>query len=436
MNLFSRSKASSGAARDTIEQMIEACRRHAAGESVSLDTEADNRPLSELACVLNEIFAAADARDAGTDERIGRTVDHVKKVRNGDFDSRLTGIRGDDTVAELMHAINDLTDIMDAFVREAGASLDAVSRGVYYRKIFTTGLHGGFLHTANNINRAGAGMGEKVEEFAKLTVRLVDNIKNVATAISSIDGTITSVSQIAEETSERSATVATAAEETTSSVETVAASAEEMQASIGEISRQMDQAATIATTAIQQMEESNRVMQGLSQAANNIGEIVNLINEIAGQTNLLALNATIEAARAGDAGKGFAVVASEVKSLATQTAKATEDISRQVAGMQNATSEAVGSIGKIGKTIGEINTICSAVASAITQQESATKEISRSMSIAANGTQTVSDNIKSVQEGAANNSRAVEELSLTATQVAADSQKLVDEATEFLAQSA
>jgi methyl-accepting chemotaxis protein len=437
MNLFSRFKTSSGTDDEIIDHMIAACRRHMVGEAdVSLDSGMTDGRLAELADILNDVFSGGASRVDDADGRIRDTLEHVRKVRNGDFESRLIRIQGDDVVADLMHAVNDLTDIVDAFVRESGASLEAVSRNVYYRKIFTTGLHGGFLHTANNINSAATGMGRKVDEFAKLTNKLVNNIRNVASAVSSIDNTISSVSQIADDTSERSTTVATAAEETSSSVQAVAASAEEMQMSVSEISRQMDQAAGVAATAIQQMEESNRVMQGLSRAASNIGEIVNLINDIASQTNLLALNATIEAARAGDAGKGFAVVASEVKSLATQTAKATEDISRQVMDMQSATSEAVGSMGTVGATIGEINNICSTVASAITQQEAATKEISRSMAVAASGTQTVSDNIKSVQEGASNNSQAVEELRTTTTQLAADSQKLVDEATDFLTRSA
>lgn len=386
MSLFSPSEKSGkpGSGKDpVIFQLTEACRRLAAGEVVSpLDIGGAVGAQAALIAAFNDAFAARPAPSPGSDPRVEQITAFVKQVTDGNFEGRLIGIEGDDPVAALMHALNDLTDIVDAFVRESGASLDASSRGVYYRKIITTGLKGEFLRTAENVNMATSGMGQKVEEFETLTTKLVANIQNVATAVESIENTAVDVSQNADNTNERSTTVVAAAEETSNSVQTVAASAEQMQASIGEISRQMDQAAAIAANAIGHMEESNRAMQDLSNAAENIGQAVKLISDIAGQTNLLALNATIEAARAGDAGRGFAVVASEVKTLATQTARATEDISQLVSEIQKATTGSVDSMETVGSTVGEINSICSNVAAAIVEQESATSEISRSMSVA------------------------------------------------------
>src|SRR5262249_15463735 len=156
-------------------------------------------------------------------------------------------------------------------------------------------------------------------------------------------------------------------------VQTVASAAEELNASIGEIGRQVTQSAQIAGKAVSEAERTQATVRSLADGAQKIGDVVKLINDIAGQTNLLALNATIEAARAGEAGKGFAVVASEVKSLATQTAKATEEIAAQIGAIQNATGDAVGAIDGIGKTIAELSHIATAIASAVEEQGAATR---------------------------------------------------------------
>ena len=183
-------------------------------------------------------------------------------------------------------------------------------------------------------------------------------------------------------------------------MQTVASAAEELSASIDEIGRQVHQSSEISLSAVRQAERTNQKVQSLAEAVGRIGEVVNLITDIAEQTNLLALNATIEAARAGDAGKGFAVVASEVKNLANQTARATEEISAQIAGVQDSTQDAVGAIDAITKTIGEINEIASTIAAAVEQQSAATQEIARNVEQAAAGTQEVSTNIGTVTEAA------------------------------------
>ncbi|TCS65107.1 methyl-accepting chemotaxis protein [Varunaivibrio sulfuroxidans] len=222
----------------------------------------------------------------------------------------------------------------------------------------------------------------------------------VSSAVGELQSTAKSMSHTAEETNNRSTTVAAAAEEASTNVQTVASAAEELSSSISEISRQVSQSTQISSTAVAEVEGANKKVQGLAEAANKIGEVVALITDIADQTNLLALNATIEAARAGEAGKGFAVVASEVKNLANQTAKATEEIGAQIGGIQTATQDAVGAIQSIGGIIGEINEIASAIAAAVEEQGAATQEIARNVEQAANGTGEVSSNIAGVTQAA------------------------------------
>ena len=216
-----------------------------------------------------------------------------------------------------------------------------------------------------------------------------------------IIGTIGSMGKKIDNTSSRSLNMADAAERTRSNVSTVSAAAEQLAGSISEISRQVSHSSQIATQAVTDAHNTNEKIQGLAKAADKIGEVVEMITDIAEQTNLLALNATIEAARAGDAGKGFAVVASEVKNLANQTAKATEEISAQIGGIQGATQEAVTAIQGIGKTIGEIDEIGAGIAAAIEEQGTATQEISRNVKDVNDATELLSDNTVQITQASA-----------------------------------
>jgi methyl-accepting chemotaxis protein len=205
-----------------------------------------------------------------------------------------------------------------------------------------------------------------------------------------------------------------------------------MASSVNEISRQVQESASIANQAVDQARRTNDRVSELASAASRIGDVVELINNIAGQTNLLALNATIEAARAGEAGRGFAVVASEVKALAEQTAKATGEISTQISGIQAATQESVGAIKEIGDTIGRMSEIASTIASAVEEQGAATQEISRNVQQAAQGTMQVSSNIADVQRGATETGSASTQVLAAAQSLSSDSTRLKDEVSKFL----
>ena len=222
-------------------------------------------------------------------------------------------------------------------------------------------------------------------------------VTSVLDAAAHIDSSTKEVRQLAAQTSDKSNQVSGAAEGASGNVDSVAAAAEEMSASIAEIARRAGESAKVAATAVQEAETTNITVQSLDTAAQKIGDVVKLINEIAEQTNLLALNATIEAARAGEAGKGFAVVANEVKTLASQTTKATEEISGQINAMQQATTEAVSAIANIRGVIGQVNESATAIASAVEEQNAATQEIGRNVESAASDTARVSSTISEVR---------------------------------------
>ncbi|HEY0330686.1 MAG TPA: methyl-accepting chemotaxis protein [Rhodopseudomonas sp.] len=258
---------------------------------------------------------------------------------------------------------------------------------------------------------------------------LVQSLSSSSTELEASAGTLTATAVRSQELTRM---VASASEEASTNVQSVASATEEMSSSVNEISRQVQESARIAHEAVVQAKTTNDRVEELSQAAARIGDVVELINTIAGQTNLLALNATIEAARAGDAGRGFAVVASEVKALAEQTAKATGEISQQITGIQAATQGSVAAIKEISDTIGRMSEISSTIASAVEEQGAATQEISRNVQQAAHGTQQVSSNIVDVQHGATETGSASSQVLSAAKSLSNDSNLLKREVGQFL----
>jgi methyl-accepting chemotaxis protein len=272
-----------------------------------------------------------------------------------------------------------------------------------------------------------------MENLASDFERSVNGIvRSVSTAAAGMQTTAQSMTATASDASARAATVGTASESASNNVGTVAAAAEQLSASVAEISRRVSQSSEIASKAVGDAERTNTTVKQLSSGAEKIGEVVQLIHSIAAQTNLLALNATIEAARAGESGRGFAVVASEVKALASQTAKATEEISAQVAAMQASTSEAVQSIGGITGTIAQMSEITSNISSAIDQQGSATREIARNIQSVAAGSSEISTHIGGVTTAAAATGAAASEVLSNARELDKQSGMLRSAVDEFL----
>ncbi|WP_339027639.1 methyl-accepting chemotaxis protein [Bradyrhizobium symbiodeficiens] len=266
-------------------------------------------------------------------------------------------------------------------------------------------------------------------EFEAMIGEIVQTVSSASTQLEASASTLTST---ADRSQRLATTVASASEEASTNVQSVASATEEMASSVGEISRQVQESARMAGDAVGQARATTERVSELSKAASRIGDVVELINTIAGQTNLLALNATIEAARAGEAGRGFAVVASEVKALAEQTAKATGEIGQQISGIQAATNDSVGAIKEISSTIERLSEISSAIAAAVEEQGAATQEIARNVQQAAQGTQQVSSNITDVQRGATETGTASSQVLSAAQMLSNDSGRLKSEVSKFL----
>jgi methyl-accepting chemotaxis protein len=257
-------------------------------------------------------------------------------------------------------------------------------------------------------------------------------IRGTAQAAGDLENSASSMTAIADGVTDQGTKVASAAEQTAANVQTVAASAEELSSSISEISRQVTQSASISQNAVQQAARTEAMVGSLVSATQKIGEVIGLIQTIAGQTNLLALNATIESARAGEAGKGFAVVANEVKALSAQTAKATEEITNQISAIRDATGTTADAIREIGTTIGQMNEITNAIAAAVEEQGAATQEIARSVQQASQGTQDVLHNIFGVREASGQVGTASAQVLNAAGQLSAQSEELKGVTENFL----
>ena len=271
---------------------------------------------------------------------------------------------------------------------------------------------------------------EMTTEFDRESSKMVTSVAEGSTEMKSV---ATSMSEIAQRTEEMSTTVAAAAEEASSNVQTVASATEEINASLGEIASQVSRATDVAQSAVAAASQTSQVINGLREQSDQIGDVIKLINEIAEQTNLLALNATIEAARAGEAGKGFAVVASEVKNLATQTAKATEEISAKIDSVRGESQNAVEAIDEISSVIQKIDEITTAIAAAVEEQAAATREIARNVAEASRGTSDVTSNISKVKDGASETGTASRDVLTASGELSQHAERMRDVVQKFIA---
>jgi methyl-accepting chemotaxis protein len=333
----------------------------------------------------------------------------MRELAGGNFDVVLPGLGQRDEVGEMAGAVEEFK--LQAIAK---AERDAAA------------------HDAQNKEAGAARRAELIrfaDDFEAAVGSIVSNVSASAVQLEQAAGTLT---RTAETTEGLSSQVAGASEVASSNIESVASATEELSASVDAIGKQVRESNRIAEAAVTQAQQTDARIGKLSRAAQEIGDVVKLITAIAEQTNLLALNATIEAARAGDAGRGFAVVASEVKSLASQTAKATEDISNHISGMQDATQESVAAIKEIGATIGQISSIASSITSAVEQQGSATQEIARNVQNVAQGTREAADNIVQVNRGATETGSASEEVLNSAKALSSESTRLRAELDRFM----
>ncbi len=277
-------------------------------------------------------------------------------------------------------------------------------------------------------NRRGQAMTKLASDFEGSVHGVV---KTLGSAVDHLRGNAKTLASAAEQANNRSMAVANAAEQASSNIERVAAAAEEMSATVSEISRQVKESESVAARAVEEANNTNSIVSGLATAAQKIGDVIKMINDIASQTNLLALNATIEAARAGDAGKGFAVVAGEVKNLANQTAKATDEIQSLVSGMQSVTEQVVEAILEIGETIEKMSNISETIAHTVEQQSLATHEISGNIQETSTRTREVSDNIGEVSRAISETGRMASDVMSEADDLANQSDRLRGEVDGF-----
>jgi len=345
----------------------------------------------------------------GISRPVGKLVAAMRTIAAGDFAVTLPGLGRKDEVGDVAAAVEGIKAAAAAKAKiEAEQKQAADAAAAAERKTSMQRLAG---------------------DFEKAVGGIIGTVSSAATELEAAASTLT---KTAETTQQLSGVVATASEQASGNVQSVASAAEEMASSVGEIGRQVQESSKIAIDAVRQAQATDAQIGELAQAASRIGDVVKLITAIAEQTNLLALNATIEAARAGDAGRGFAVVASEVKALAGQTAKATDEISGQIAGMQVATQQSVAAIKAIGGTIARISEITSSIAAAIEEQGAATVEISRNVQEAAKGTTQVAGHIADVNRGAGETGTASSQVLSSARSLASESNHLKVEVSRFL----
>ncbi len=364
------------------------------------------------------------------------TADVFGKFAVGDFEQRLVCIGEGGDLGALVDSANDAFDQIDAFVREATASLQHVTSGKYYRRIVETGMQGALLSGARSVNAASSDMEAKVQRFSQVTGRFdataQDMVSTFKVAAEDFHSNATSMEESAQLSTTRADSVATAVRRTSTSIASVAASIEQLTACIGTLSTQFENTARVAATTSEETRKVGEMVAALTRAGDAIGDVLTLIMSIAKRTHLLALNATMEAARAGQAGKGFAVVAQEVKNLANQTAEATDGISGHIKTMQEATAGVASAFQTASNMVHDINLLISSASEAVDELHSAVKHIAEVMDQVSSDTVTVVSDICDVTRVADTTGKAASDMLQNSKDMAGRTNMLEREVKQFL----
>ncbi|BCS36009.1 chemotaxis protein [Luteitalea sp. TBR-22] len=374
---------------------------------------------------------------------LARAADVCQAAAAGNLEERVLSYPRQGDLGRMMASLNHLLDMTDAFVREAGASLEHAAEGKFYRRVIQRGMRGSFKHGAGLINAATdqmAATSKALKDAERNRLQLADEFETAISAVTAavaasateMEATAHTLVGASGATSNAAAAAADQSQQTSAGVQTVASATEQLTASAAEIERRVDESAAFARTASQHADQTRATVAELELASKQIGDVLKLITQISRQTNLLALNATIEAARAGEAGKGFAVVASEVKTLARQTGEATEQIDTQVAHIQRSASDSVRAMSSISDSIKQINDLMSGIAVSVDEQRAATQEISRSVGQAATAAERVSASMVDVSEAASQTTVAASDMQNAALDLSRQSEALREASSNFL----
>ena len=394
---------------DAVQQAVEKVRSEAETTDAALRAATTLRMQLAILIVILAVASLAFLIGRAISKPLNAMARAMGLLADGRFDVVLPGLGRRDEIGEMAQAVETFKmKAIEKASREAEEKEAEARAAAAARKVE---------------------MQELADTFQSAVGGIVEAVSSASTELEAAAGTLT---RTAETTQQLSSTVAAASEQASANVQSVASATEEMTSSVGEISRQVHESSRIAGDAVRQAEKTDARISALSQAASRIGDVVKLITAIAEQTNLLALNATIEAARAGEAGRGFAVVAQEVKALASQTAKATDEIGTQITAMQSATEESVLAIKEISATISRISEIASTISAAVEEQGATNHEIARNVQQAAQGTAQVATNIADVNRGAGETGSASTQVLASAQSLSTESSHLRIEVEKFL----
>ncbi|MEZ6014882.1 MAG: methyl-accepting chemotaxis protein [Planctomycetota bacterium] len=395
-------------------------------------------------------FEAQAARIRELEDRLARQDRWIRAASEvcqcaarGDLEHRVLSIDGDDDLSELLHALNHVLDMTDAFVRESGAALEHAADDKYFRRVLGSGLMGTFRRTSGTINRASAAMAAKNEALIATRARQLeiaaefnDGVQHVVASVVAashgLAGAAQTLSASVQRTTEETCRARAAAREVHENMHSIASATEQLSASIREISGQVRSSNDVVDRALRQSADSSQRVGNLTMSSDKIGSVVNVIAKVAAQTNLLALNAAIEAARAGDVGRGFAVVASEVKNLSSQTGQATDEIAAQISEVRGATGTVAAAINAVGSTLGQVQAISGSIANAIEAQDEVTRDVSRNTLCASEGARLVSVGIESVDEAASSAKSAASQVEAAANDLSNLAGELESQVAAFL----